>query len=47
MLIREVNRKAVANTKAFDQAIKDAKKTGSALLLVKQDVYSFYVLLTL
>jgi len=47
MLIREVNQEAVANTKQFDAAIKAAKGKGTALLLIKQDVYSFYVLLTL
>jgi serine protease Do len=47
MLIKEVNRREVANTKEFNQAIEDAKKSGTALLLVKQDAYSIFVLLTL
>jgi serine protease Do len=47
MLIKEVNRREVANTKEFNQAIEDAKKSGTALLLVKQDAYSVFVLLTL
>ncbi|MBN2138387.1 MAG: Do family serine endopeptidase [Sedimentisphaerales bacterium] len=46
MLIREVNQVQVNNTKEFSEAIKQAKEKGTALLLVKHDVYSFYVLLT-
>ena len=47
MLIREVNQKEVKNTKDFNEAIKQAKKRGTALLLVKQDIYSFFVLRSL
>ena len=47
MLIREVNQKPVRNTKEFSDAIKQAKKSGTALLLVKHDIYSFFVLLSL
>jgi len=46
MLIKEVNRKQVNNTAEFNEAIKQAKKKGTALLLVKQADYTFYVLLT-
>ena len=46
MLIKEVNQTKVKNTKDFNEAIKKAKEKGTALLLVKQDIYSFYVLLT-
>ena len=46
MLIKEVNQKPVKDTKEFDEAIKQAKKKGVALLLVKRGIYSDYVLLT-
>ncbi len=46
MLIKEVNRQQVKNTKDFNDAIEQAKNKGTALLLVKHDIYSLYVLLT-
>jgi serine protease Do len=46
MLIKEVNQQPVKNTKDFNDAIEQAKNKGTALLLVKHDVYSLYVLLT-
>jgi len=46
MLIKEVNRTQVKNTKDFNEAIKSAKEKGTAVLLVKRDVDSFFVLLT-
>jgi len=46
MLIKEVNRTPIKNTKDFNEAIKSARKKGTAVLLVKRDVYSFFVLLT-
>jgi len=46
MLIKEVNQQQIKNTKDFNDAIEQAKNKGTALLLVKHDVYSLYVLLT-
>jgi serine protease Do len=46
MLIKEVNRQQVKNTKDFNDAIEQAKNKGTALLLVKHDIYSLYILLT-
>jgi len=46
MLIKEVNKQQVKNTKDFNDAIEEAKNRGTALLLVKHDIYSLYVLLT-
>jgi serine protease Do len=47
MLIMEVNRKPVKNTKKFDKAVKQAVKGGKVLLLVNNGTYSQYVLLKL
>jgi serine protease Do len=45
MLIMEVNKEPVKNTKEFDEAIQKAKKEGSALLLVRDGRYTrFFVL---
>jgi len=46
-LIKEVDRKQVKNTKEFNEAITQARKKGKALLLVKRDRYTFFVLLPL
>ncbi len=46
-LIKEVNREKVANVTEFSNAIKDARKEGKALLLVKREDYTFFVLLPL
>ena len=46
-LIKEVNRQKVNNTKEFNEAIKEAKKKGGALLLVRWDRYTFLAHLTL
>jgi serine protease Do len=46
MLIKEVNQQQIKNTKDFNDAIEQAKNKGTALLLVKHDIYSLYVLLT-
>ena len=47
MLIMEVNRDAIRNTREFDEAITEAKKGGRALLLVKRQDYSSYLMLDL
>ena len=47
MLIMEVNREAVKNTKEFDEAIRNAKKEGSVLLLVNDGRYTRFVVLKL
>jgi len=47
MLIKEVNREHVRNTKEFNKAMASAKKKGSALLLVKRKQYTDMVLLPL
>ena len=46
-LIKEVNREQVKNTKEFNEAIERAKEKGTALLLVKRERITFFVLLTL
>ena len=45
MLIKEVNQAQVKNVKEFNEAMKKAKEKETAILLVKYDVYSGYVLL--
>jgi S1-C subfamily serine protease len=45
MLIKEVNRTQVKNVKEFNEAMKKAEEKGAAILLVKYEVYSGYVLL--
>lgn len=45
MLIKEVNQAQVKNVKDFTEAIKKAKEKGIAILLVKYDTYSDYVML--
>lgn len=45
VLIQEVNRKQVANTKEFNKAIEKAAKEGSILLLIKDQSYTRFVLL--
>ncbi|HIJ52302.1 MAG TPA: Do family serine endopeptidase [Planctomycetes bacterium] len=47
MLIMEVNREPVKNSKDFDEAIEKAKKEGSALLLVNDGSYTKVVVLKL
>ena len=47
MLIMEVNRKPVKNTKEFDEAIEKAGKEGSVLLLVNDGRYTRFVVLKL
>jgi len=47
MLIMEVNKEPVNNTKEFDEAIKKAKKEGIALLLVHDGSYTKFVVLNL
>lgn len=42
-LIKEVNQKSVRNTREFNEAIKEAKKEGGALLLVKRGSYTLYI----
>jgi serine protease Do len=46
-LIKEVNQKRVRNTREFNEAIKEARKEGTALLFVKFRRYSFFVPLKL
>ncbi len=46
-LIMEVNRKAVKNTKDFGEAVEQASREGSVLLLIKDEQYSRFVVLTL
>ncbi len=46
-LIREVNQQKVRNTKEFNDAIKNAKKEGGAVLLVKRGRYTFFAYLEL
>ena len=45
MLIKEVNQAQVKNVKEFNEAMKKAEGKGTAILLVKYEVYSGYVLL--
>lgn len=47
MLIMEVNREPVKNTKEFDEAIKKAGKDGSVLLLVNDGRYTRFIVLKL
>ncbi len=47
MLIQQVNKKNIKNTKNFNKAMKKARKEGSALLLVYNGRFSRYVLLPL
>jgi len=47
MLIMEVNREPVKNTKGFDEAIRKAKKDGSVLLLVNDGRYTRFIVLKL
>ena len=47
VLIKEVNREAVKNTKQFNEAIAKARKKGRVLLLVKRDRFQYFVLLPL
>jgi len=47
MLIMEVNREPVKNTKEFDEAIKKARKDGRVLLLVKNGRYTSFIVLKL
>lgn len=47
LLIQQVNRKNIKNTKDFDKAMKKACKEGSVLLLVYNGRFSQYVLLKL
>ena len=37
VLIKEVNRQQIHNTKEFNEEIKIAQKKGTALLLIRQD----------
>jgi len=46
-LIMEVNQQKVRNTTEFNEAIKDAKKEGTALLFVKRGRYTYFVPLKL
>ena len=43
----EVNQQKVKNATEFNEAIKDAKKKGIALLFVKRGRYTFFVPLKL
>jgi len=47
MLILEVNRESVANTKEFDKAVEKAGKDRSILLLITDGRYARYVILKL
>jgi serine protease Do len=47
VLIKEVNRRQVRNTREFNEAIDKAREKGSALLLVQQDRSTFLALLRL
>ena len=47
MLIMEVNRKSVKNTKDFDEAIEKAAKAGKVLLLINDGRYRQLVVLKL
>jgi serine protease Do len=47
MLIMEVNREPVKNTKEFDEAIQKAKKDGSVLMLVNDGRYTRFIVLKL
>ena len=45
VLIKEVNRQPVRNTKEFNEEIKKAQKKGSALLLIRQDYSAILALI--
>ena len=47
LLIMEVNKESVKNTKEFDEAIQKAKKDGSVLLLVNDGRYTKFIVLKL
>jgi serine protease Do len=47
ILIMEVNREPVKNTKEFDEAIQKAKKDGSVLLLINDGRYTRFIVLKL
>jgi serine protease Do len=47
MLIMEVNKEPVKNTKEFDEAINKARKDGSVLLLVNDGRYTKFIVLKL
>jgi serine protease Do len=47
LLIKEVNRQAVKNTREFNRAMKEAGKKGSALLMVRRGKYTDMILLPL
>ena len=47
MLIMEINRKPVKNTKDFDAAIEKAAKKGKVLLLINDGRYDHLVVLRL
>jgi hypothetical protein len=47
MLITEVNRKPVKNTKDFNKAMEKAAKAGKALLLINDGHYSRFIVLKL
>jgi len=47
VLIREINRLQIKNTREFNEAIEKAREKGSALLLVQQDRSTFLALLRL
>lgn len=46
-LIMEVNRKQVKNTKDFAEAVEESAKEGTVLLLVKDERYTRFIVLTL
>ena len=45
VLIKEVNRRQVNNTKEFNEEIKKAQKKGSALLVIRQDSSDMFALI--
>jgi len=47
MLIKEVNRKVVHNTREFNAAVNEARDQGRLLLLVKRENYTAFILLPL
>ena len=47
VLIKEVNRRKIRNTREFNEAIKKARENGGAVLLVKLNRYTFYAYLKL
>ena len=46
-LVKEINQQEIRNTREFNEAIKQAKKKGGALLWVKRDRYTFLAFLKL